>query len=142
MTTFSAQVADWVRKSEKLTEAVFKESSQRVVNEMQKVQGEGGRMPVDTGFLRASLVPSINASSVTLRENPGSFTQSDDSIVALKIAGLEIGDTFYAVYAAEYAAAVNYGAQNRDAAGFLEGATAQWSAIVNSVTIELKSRMG
>lgn len=143
MTEFSASIASWVAKSEKLIEAVVKESSQRVVNEMQKSRASGGRIPVDTGFLRASLVPSINVTAVTLRENAGGVVSGDpDSQVALKLAGMKLGDTFYAVYGANYAAAVNYGSQGRAPAGFVEGATSQWSTIVNSVTIELKARMG
>lgn len=142
MTSFTAQISNWVTKSERNIEAVVKESSQRVISTMQEPRASGGRMPVDTGFLRASLVPSLNIVTVSSRENPDTgFHNFDNNQVALKLAGLELGDTFYAVYAANYAAAQNYGTQGRAPAGFVEGAAAQWQTIVNSVTLELQARL-
>ncbi|PLU26093.1 hypothetical protein BMJ27_34720, partial [Sinorhizobium medicae] len=47
--SFSAAVAQWADKVEGAVEAIFKESAQEVVEEMQKPVGQGGRMRVDTG---------------------------------------------------------------------------------------------
>ncbi len=67
--SFSAAVAQWADKVEGAVEAIFKEATQEVVEEMQTPVGQGGRMRVDTGFLRASLLasstamPAINAAA-------------------------------------------------------------------------------
>ncbi|PLT95495.1 hypothetical protein BMJ34_20890 [Sinorhizobium medicae] len=44
--SFSAAVAQWADKVEGAVEAIFKEATQEVVEEMQKPVGQGGRMRV------------------------------------------------------------------------------------------------
>src|SRR5690606_12512139 len=57
---FSGQVDDWVLATEKRLTAVLRESTRRVIEVMQTPVNEGGNMPIDTGFLRASLVVVVN----------------------------------------------------------------------------------
>ncbi|WP_260854986.1 HK97 gp10 family phage protein [Mesorhizobium amorphae] len=52
MASFAAQVGSWANKVDGALEAVFKESAQELVNELNKLA------PVDTGFLRSSLMAS------------------------------------------------------------------------------------
>lgn len=54
MTGFSNSVRAFIRKSERMIEGVAKQSIADVVEDAQTVRALGGRMRVDTGFLRAS----------------------------------------------------------------------------------------
>jgi len=83
--SFSAQVGDFIAKSERLSMAVVQTAAQAVIKEAQKTRARGGNMPVDTGFLRNSGGAAINSESVRkgyqveavvatlLRAKPGDF---------------------------------------------------------------------
>lgn len=51
---FDAQVHDMIRRNVALMGMLVPEATQDMINEMQRTKGNGGKMPVDTGFLRAS----------------------------------------------------------------------------------------
>lgn len=135
--TFSAQVSEWVRQTEQRMTAVFRESTQRVVEDMQS------RIPVDTGFLKSSIQVSTNGPAPMSRPRPdgGSFAYQPTAAV-LAIAGAEIGDTIYASYTANYAAHVNYGTSKMAGRQFVGLAAQRWPAIVDEVCRELQSRAG
>lgn len=138
---FAAQVDAWVRETEARMTAVFRQSAQEVVGEMQRPVGEGGRMPVDTGFLRSSLQVSLNGAPVpATRENPGGIHGAPD-VASLVISGAELGDRIVASYSANYAPAVEYGARGRPPRGFVRGAAQQWQSIVRRVAQRLKDRV-
>jgi hypothetical protein len=136
---FGAQVNAWARKSERRLEAIFKESAQRVIEQAQKVGpsvanpggGEGGLMPVDTNFLRASGQASLTgwpSGPSRQDESPGQFDYS------ITIAGARIGQTIYFGWTAEYA---RYMEQRYS---FMRSAAQNWGSIVNSVTREAQVR--
>lgn len=131
--TFSAQVDAWTQKSKKRMRVVFQQSVQDVVEIMQTPVGSGGNMPVDTGFLRASLQAKIGAAPtgyMTKSSNePGAY-QLDSAQYTLTISKAKIGDTIYAVYLASYAWFQEYGSQGRDGRAFVRLAAVQWQAIV------------
>jgi len=143
--SFSAAVAQWADKVEGAVEAVFKEATQEVVEHMQKPAGHGGRMRVDTGFLRASLLasstsmPAINASS---KPTEGRAYSPDFAQVEAVIAGADIGDTLYFGYTAAYAGHREYGANGQPADGFVRMAAQNWPIIVDRKAAELKARLG
>ena len=125
-------------------EAVFKESAQRVVEVMQTPVSQGGNLPVDTGFLRASLTGILGGGLPIARDNPtggGSFSYTGEQI-NLVIASADIGDTITVAYVARYAVHVEYGAQGRPARRFVALAAQQWPSIVQDVTLEAKARAG
>lgn len=116
------------RTAEKLT-ALVRQCSQDVIADAQTPVAAGGRMPVDTGFLRNSLTTSLNG---------GGGVEGGDNYVA-KIAEAEPGDIIDARWTAEYAAAVEYGhAAPYDAGGplivqprfYARGAVEKWPQIV------------
>jgi len=139
--SFAAQVDDWVKSTERRLTAVFRESTERVIEEMQKPVGGGGNMPVDTGFLRASLMASTAAMPPMTRPNPGAPAAYDGGQVSLTIAGADVGDTIYAGYTANYAAYVNYGANGRPPRQFVGLAAQKWQSIVAAVVSEAKARV-
>jgi len=80
--------------------------------------GGAGRLPVDTGFLRASLQVSIGETIPALVETPndGSFSW-DSGEVTLALEGAELSDTVIAVYTAAYARRIEYGFKGKDEKG-------------------------
>ncbi|MFK0273653.1 HK97 gp10 family phage protein [Ensifer sp. NPDC090286] len=147
MTTlsFSAAVAQWADKVEGAVDAVFKESVQEVVEEMQTPVGQGGRMRVDTGFLRASLLASSTSMpAIVASANPvaGTGYSADFAQIEAVIAGADIGDTLYFGYTASYAGHREYGASGQPADGFVRMAAQNWPIIVDRKAAELKARLG
>ncbi len=129
--SFTAQVDDWVRASTRRAEAVMKQSAQDVVDEAQKPRAKGGRMRVDTGFLRSSGRSSLHAPITTLRAKPdaGRFTFNEGQ-VSLTLAKMELGDDFYFTYGANYARPREYGARGQAPDAFVRSAAAKWQTFV------------
>ncbi|MGK9264668.1 HK97 gp10 family phage protein [Sinorhizobium meliloti] len=142
--SFSAAVAQWADKVEGAVKAIFKEATQEVVEEMQRPVGQGGRMRVDTGFLRASLLASSTSMPAISAAKPvegGTYTPDFGQIEAV-IAGADIGDTLYFGYTASYAGYREYGANGQPADGFVRLAAQNWPIIVDRKAAELKARLG
>lgn len=142
---FAAQVDAWVKKTERRMEAVFKESTQRVVSEMQTPSGEGGNMPIDTGFLRNS-VQATTDKPIPINPNanpvkPVGHVRGDviypyrSGDISLTILGSKIGQIIYVTYTAAYAR------HQENRRGFVRLAAQRWQAIVSEVTREARSRV-
>ena len=142
---FAAQVEDWVRNSEVLLEAVFHESAQRVAEAMTTPRGAGGNLPVDTGYLRASIQASNTA---PLPINPGSKGNAGEKYafnsgpINLIINNTKLGGTVFVTCTANYAAHVEFGTSKQPAALFVSQAAQRWPQIVNQVQAELKGKLG
>lgn len=133
--TFSAQVDDWTRKSKARMTAVFRESTQRLSEEANLAKGEGGRLPVDTGFLRASFSVSLSGLPFGVSQGDRSATYTfDDSAVDLVIASAQIGDTIFGGWVA------NYANVQEEQNAFLRGAVQNWQGIVDGVVREVSVR--
>jgi len=57
---FFGRVSNWAKKAKDRRDAVLKQAVQDMTNDMQTPRAKGGRMPVDTGFLRNSAVANGN----------------------------------------------------------------------------------
>lgn len=118
--TFAAQLADIRNLTLQKIEAVAKQSIQDVVDDMQLPKAKGGRMPVDTGFLRNSLVSGLD----------GAFgPPAADSYTGV-IAGMQIGDVVKFAYTAEYAIHQELGTSKMQGNHFMGVAAAKWPAFV------------
>lgn len=127
MANFEAQVSDIVKRSKIKLDAVIKGSLQDLVNEAQTPVAKGGKMRVDTGFLRASGHMSLTGMPTGPSRGDDSATYApSDQNVTLTLAGLEIGNTAYFGWTAAYAAA----RESKD--GFLESALQNWQKIVDA----------
>lgn len=95
--------------------------------------GEGGRMRVDTGFLRASGQASLNGMPQgPTRGDPDKTYPYDTGSVILAIGTLQLGATFYFGWTAAYA-------RIREAYdGFLEAAVQKWPIFVARNTETIK----
>lgn len=141
--SFAAQVNDFVRQTQARMTAVFRESAQRVVTEMQTPVAEGGNMPVDTGFLRASLRITKDAPLPLIADRPSdaaAYTYNP-AAASLVIAGAEVGATLHASYTANYAGFVHYGREGRPGRQWVTLAAQRWPAIVAQVSAELQGRI-
>lgn len=126
--SFAGQVDDIIAKTDERMTALVRQSLQDVINNAQTPTAKGGRMRVDTGFLRASGQASLNGmpTGPTRGESKVKHFYDDGSknVVYVELAKLEIGATFYFGWTAEYA-------KYRELFdGFLEGALQHWSKIV------------
>lgn len=118
--SFAAQIDAWTRKTKARMDAVVKASAQDVIALAQTPVAKGGNMPVDTGFLRASLQSSLNGS--TGLTGPESY--------ALTVAGMGAGDVATFGWTANYAAHVEYGTRGRAGRHFVGNAALHWQEIV------------
>lgn len=135
--TFTADVDAWVRKSKKRMLIVIQQSAQDVIALAQKPIGAGGNMPVDTGFLRASLTTTLNSPAsgykAKARFEPNAYSAEVSGAEAqytLTINRMKLGDTIYAVYLANYAWFQEYGTKFMAGKGFVRLAAQQWPRIV------------
>lgn len=144
---FATQVSDWVKNVKEAHEAVFHEAAQRVTHEMNTPRGQGGNVPVDTGFLWHSLLASDSAMPVIrpdAKPDRAGHTKGDPPIykfdagpVELTIKNVPIGGKIYLGYIASYARYVNDGTHGRPGAMFVELAAQRWPQIVKEVEGEL-----
>lgn len=131
---FKAQVDAWVLKTRNRLENVVKQSTQDVIEVMQKPIDKGGNMPVKTGFLRSSLRITIGGPATGRLDRPGDYNYPDreDRTYELTILGAPLGESMYAVYLASYAASQEYGTSGRPGKGFRRLAAQQWQQIVTN----------
>lgn len=147
--TFAATVGDWARKVEGAFEAVFKESVQELVSEMDGllVDMVYNQPPAPsgykrTGFLRASLMASREAMPLLTRENPGVPVPADIGDVVLVISSADLGDTIYLGMTAKYAAYVHYGARGNEPRPWVTLAAQRWEQIVTETARRVRARLG
>lgn len=133
MTTYSfANLDQWVTKTKRRADAVVKASAQDVVEIAQTPKAKGGRMPVDTGFLRNSLMSSI----------AGGGQAAGAASYVMIAASMKAGDVASFGWTADYAGFVNDGVRGRAGAHFLEGAADQWPQIVRANVAKAKAAVG
>lgn len=144
MKSFDAQIDEWTRQTEARTLAVFHTATLDAMNMMREVKSRGGRMPVDTGFLRKSLRVTKGSPDNLTRDRPENWTDSGDdgAAYALTIAGAKLGDPIYGMWTASYARPVNYGSRGRTGAGFVEYTVEAWPRLVKDAIAKVKSGSG
>ncbi len=145
--SFSATVGDWVNRVDNALLAVFRESAEELVRQLDKQlvdmvydqpSSENYRR---TGFLRASLMASKDAMPTLSRENPGHPVPPDLQPVILVINSADLGDTIYLGYTANYAAYVHYGAKGAAPRPWVTLIAQRWEEIVAAKAKEVKQRL-
>lgn len=138
---FAADIERWAEATEAKLRAVFRMSAQDVIEVMQEVGPSKtnpastgtGRMPVDTGFLRASLKVQLNADpppANVANPNPDGRFSFNPAAATLVINQAQIGDRVTAGFVANYARAVDLGTSKFPGYHFVEYASGQWQQIV------------
>lgn len=141
---FAAQVADWVAKSKVACEAVFHDAAQSIVEDMQTTRASGGNMPVDTGFLRASLLAS-SSSMPQIRQDaqptPGQTYGYESGPVNLVINNTPLGGVVFTGYTANYAAHQEFGTSKMAGRFFVTLASQKWPQFVKAAEQKLAAAM-
>lgn len=148
--SFKAQVDKWVLETKERMEAVTRSAIGDLIEEAQRPgpsranpgMNKGGKMPVDTGFLRASGMSNLNSMPIgpSKRENnePNSYPSPNDYVttpkVTVDLARMTYSDDFYFGWTAEYARAI----EARYA--FVDAAIQNWQQYVNNRANELMRR--
>lgn len=134
--TFSASVDAWALKSKARLTAIFRESAQRVGEEANTTVHEGGKLPIDTGFLRSSYAVSMTGMPLGLGEPPDREAKyrPDNAAIDLVINQAVLGDTIWGGWTARYAPI------QEERNGFQRSAAQRWPQIVTAVTAEAKAR--
>lgn len=122
---FSRQVRRFTANYRRRANAVFKQSVQDVAQHASVPVAQGGRMRVDTGFLRNSIRGAIGTLPSGPSQRGGASNSGALEDVTLVLAGAEIGDTVYVGWTANYARFREY----KD--GFLSAAAQKWPDFVN-----------
>lgn len=137
MPTFAADIRAFADRTVGQMRDVMRESTQDVVQAAQTPQvslARGatgvvqGKIPVDTGFLRNSLVSGLN----------GSFGPEGPESYALTVAGMEIGDVARFAWTAPHALPTELGHGSYKGAHFVGANAARWSDFVAANVAKLK----
>lgn len=150
MGNFKASVDKWIAETEERLLRVMISSIGDVINEAQTPgpsvtnpgANKGGKMPVATGFLRASGSSNLNSLPFgpskreldTIGAYPSPDDYTTDGKVNVDLGKLKLGDKFYFGWTAEYANAmeVRY--------GFVASAVQNWQDHVTKRANELMQR--
>jgi hypothetical protein len=132
--TFAATVGAWVEKVEGGLTAVFRESCQELVHELDAL------VPVDTGALRASLRASTTAMPQIVQSGGAIPAGFGDTVLVIN--GADIGDVVFLGYTMAYAPYVHYGSNGRPGRPWVDLVAQRWQSIVAAKAAEVKSRLG
>ena len=124
-------INQWVAQSQARLEAVWKTAAQDIAREVQTPSAKGGRMRVDTSYLRNSFAADINTTPSGNGES--SYSAGPISIV---INRAKIGDRVVFGWTANYAIYV----EARFA--FLRSAAQNWQQIVDKSAQKIRARVG
>lgn len=132
--TFSAQVDAFVAETTKRITALGKQSVVELIEEVQTPRAKGGKMRVDTGFLRASGQLSLTGMPTGPERGDLDKKYTTAPIGLVDLAGWRPGQTIWFGWTAHYA-------KYREAYdGFLISGIQNWQAIVNRVAAQIKAR--
>lgn len=134
---FHQQILQFNERNKRRQEAIFRTSAQEVMAIASVPKAQGGRMPVDTGFL-------VNSRAASTSGIPGSGGQPAELVFAT----MQIGQTVWAGWTAAYARRMELGFHGTDSLGrefaqagngFLRAALQQWNQIVDKATREAQA---
>lgn len=131
---FSATVDAFVQETQKRLRAVFIASTVDLIEEVQTPVAKGGKMRVDTGFLRASGQYSFSGLPTGPARGDPDKKYKYNPIGQVDLVDLEIGQTIWFGWTANYA-------RIREAYdGFLISGIQNWQSIVNRRCEQIKQR--
>lgn len=123
---FETVVDKFVINTEKKMLIVVKESIEAVIEDAQTTTENGGKMRVDTGFLRNSGLGQVGTMpSGPSERNPRSKYAWTTDQLGVVLASMKMGDAFYFGWTAKYA-------RHREVFdGFLDSAAQRWQSHVD-----------
>ncbi|MBX9574548.1 MAG: hypothetical protein K2X07_02800 [Caulobacteraceae bacterium] len=141
---FEKQFLERIARVRSDSDAIMRESVQRLIAFAQTPIGAGGNMPVDVGFLRASLVVRPGRSPMVAQDKPksGGPVSYDAGPSSLAILAWDMTGPLRAIWTARYARHVHYGARGRPGRPWVTLARQRWPQIVGEVIADAKGRRG
>lgn len=149
--SFAATVDAWVAETKERMTAVRNIAVEKTVEQMQNPTGKGGALPLDTGFLRASLqaVQGDALPAMTENESPeGRFVYNTASLTSV-LATAPLTAPVSIIYTAKYARRMEYGFVGKDSLGreynqqgfgFVRLAAMNWVKNVEAAAAEVRAR--
>ena len=134
------KVSDWVRKQQRDMAVVVKTAVQDLANSASTPTAQGGRMRVDTGFLRNSIAAAVghppHGPSIGPRRTADGLVFTDPmgspSSVSVVLLRWDTKEPLYVGWTASYA-------KYREAYdGFMEAETSQWRRYVEAARAKVK----
>lgn len=153
MGKFAAAFGEFERAVPARLLAVRNDAVQAMIFDAQRTVGDGGRLPVDTGYLRASLIATLGDDRPGVTKAPeggGSFSW-DPGQINLVVDGAPADATLRFTYSAAYAMRVHYGFDGTDSLGrsynqagryWVTMVAQNWQRYINAAAAELGGRMG
>ena len=135
---FGSQVRAFTEKAKAMQGVIFRELATNLMEEANTPEGLGGKMPVDTGFLRNSAAASVEGM-------PSDGAQAPELVFAT----MQLGQTVWAGWTAKYDMRMEHGFFGGDSLGrtyaqagkgFARAAAQRWDFIVAEVTADVKGR--
>ena len=144
---FTVAVDAWVLECKERLLKVARQSIADVIEEAQTAGpsvanpsgGKGGKMPIDTGFLRASgrsnigSLPYGPSRGMKTEKYPSPDDYRTEGTTSVNLGKLAVGDVYYFGWTAEYAPAIEL------RYAFLDSAMQNWQAIVSRNAAKLKA---
>ena len=144
MGQFADTVDAWTKETEDRMRRVWVAAIDDLADTMNKTRANGGRLPHLTGTLMRSLLAST-AGPIPMGEPGAKYAGTD---IGLTTAGLQLDQTIWIGWQANYAHRLNYGFVGEDSLGrnynqagahFVEGAIADWPNIVRMAVSKIKA---
>lgn len=135
MGRFAAQVGGFRDLCVRRQEAIIKTAAQRLAEHVQTPKPKGGKLPVDTSFLRQSFVAKIGEMPIGPGDASEGLPQDWESSVTLVISGMEAGDVLYMGWTASYAQI------QEEANGFQKDGVMSWQGIVSEAVRDVRARV-
>lgn len=142
--SFSATIDQWVKQTEQRMTDVVVTALDNMINDMQLSRDKGGRMPVDTGFLRSTGLAALNvmptgpseqtdAMRAVAGQYTGAFDTWNGNQLEAVLIDLKLGDTFFFGWTAVYANAQD------TYTGFMSLPVQNWQDYVDDATREVRT---
>jgi len=144
MGQFADAVDAWTKETEQRMTAVWRQSIDDLADTMNRTRSNGGRLPHRTGNLMRSLLAST-AGPIPMGAPGAKYAGTD---IGLTTSGLQLDQTIWIGWQANYAHRLNYGFVGEDSLGrtynqagahFLEAAIADWPNIVRMAVAKIKA---
>ena len=137
--TFERDVKRLTDKYRKRLRATARTAVQDLEGEITATRGEGGRLRVDTGFLRASLGWNVGSLPSGPTDNPGGDIPADATLtgvpLTVALAQWDLTQPILGGFTANYA-------RPREAKdGFVRGGVEKWDTIVDSAAKRVRARI-
>lgn len=130
MSVFRVKIGEWAKATQSQLEGIARQTC------MEMAERAVRATPVDTGFLRGSWQPAINAPELKEGSPDPSGAQSIAEVMAVGN-GIKPGDRFYMMNNASYAKFVEYGTSKMAGRFYVQSVVKQWPQIVKQVAAEL-----